>query len=381
MEDSKRMFFLDNLRTLMIFLVLVLHITIASIVPQFPGWVHDPAPSAIYLYYIMTITDGPLLMAVMFFLAGYFTLSSFARKGAQQFIRDKMIRLGIPFVAGASFIAYLLGNIAYYAGGGKGLQVVSVATFFQWLRTTFTFFNPKNYGQYYFWFIGVLLWFYLLTALVLTVFKRKISPGATKTGRPSVFFFIGFTVLTILASFAVSLTGRFYSWTVTYFIEFQNMFLPVYIAYFILGMYAYKRNWFKDEYRPRILPWTISYIIAMAVHTYLFGITYLFNPTAVIPKLLASITYNISIISWLFMLLALFQKYFNKETAASRTISGSSYGVYLIHGLVLFGVIIVTRMIPIPQIARFILNIVLVTLFAWGISYGLKKVPGFRRVL
>lgn len=37
-------------------------------------------------------------MATFFLLAGYFTPAAFARKGAKQFLSDRLIRLGVPLL-------------------------------------------------------------------------------------------------------------------------------------------------------------------------------------------------------------------------------------------------------------------------------------------
>jgi hypothetical protein len=50
------------------------------------------------------------LMSLIFFISGLFVWSSLRRKGAGTFARDRMVRLGIPFLAAAAIVA----PIAYY---------------------------------------------------------------------------------------------------------------------------------------------------------------------------------------------------------------------------------------------------------------------------
>ena len=49
-------------------------------------------------------------MSLMFFLSGLFVWHSLQRKGAGKFVRDRLLRLGVPFVLAAALIAPL----AYY---------------------------------------------------------------------------------------------------------------------------------------------------------------------------------------------------------------------------------------------------------------------------
>jgi len=383
MEDSPRLYFLDNVRAFLVLLVIVLHVSLAYTPWSYVGWVHFNAPSvASAAVYISTIIDSPILMAPMFFLAGYFVLSAFAKKGYKKFITDKLFRIGIPFVVGGTAIAYLLAIASYYSSGGRGITELSMNAIFKWLISTLVFFTPGFYTQYNFWFVGVLLWFYLITAFALKALKQKINPRITLTTKPSLLFFIGFILMCILMTFAVSLTGGFADWTLAYVISFQNIFIFIYGAYFLMGIYAYKRNWFTEGgYIPSIAPWAVIYAASMSAHVYLYLFKYQNNPTDIIPKLLVSATYNISIMAWFFMLLAIFRKFFNKEGKMQKVIAESTYTTYFIHLLFVFGMVILTSMLRMNNVARFVVNILLVPAFSWTIADDLKKTPWLRKIL
>jgi hypothetical protein len=383
MEDSPKTYFLDNVRAFLVLLVIIMHVSLAYTPWSYVGWVHSAAPSvASVAVYISTIADNPILMAPIFFLAGYFTLASFAKKGYKKFVIDKLRRIGIPFAVGSTAIAYFLAIVSYLTSGGKGFTELSVPAIYKWLISTLVFFRPGFYTQYNFWFVGVLFWFYLITAFALKALKQKINPGITLTGKPSPLFFIGFILLCILVTFAVSLTGSFADWTVAYIISFQNIFIFVYAAYFLMGLYAYKRNWFTEGgYSPGIVPWAVIYAASMSAHVYLYLFKYQNNPQDIIPKLLISASYNISIMSWLFMLLAIFKKYFNKEGELQKLVSESTYTAYFIHLLLVFGMVILTNMMRMYGVARFVVNIILVPVFTWTIADDLKKIPWLRKIL
>lgn len=57
-----------------------------------------------------TLWNDSFFMAMMFLLAGLFVPPSLARKGAGRFLRDRLLRLGLPFVGAAA----VLGPLAYY---------------------------------------------------------------------------------------------------------------------------------------------------------------------------------------------------------------------------------------------------------------------------
>jgi hypothetical protein len=85
--------------------------------------------------------------------------------------------------------------------------------------------------------------------------------------------------------------------------------------------------------------------------------------------------------SWLFMLLALFGKYLNKGWRFQKAISESTYPAYFIHLFFVFGIVALTRMIPFASVIRLAINIILVTLLSFIAGYGLKKIPGLKKVL
>jgi surface polysaccharide O-acyltransferase-like enzyme len=106
------------------------------------------------------------MMSVMFFIAGYFALAPLIKNGASQFLKDKSVRLGIPFVLGITMLAPLAAFIAYLPRGTR------VNYFAYWFLR---FFRPEEFSQYHFWFLGVLLLFFLVLSLIFLIVGDKIS--------------------------------------------------------------------------------------------------------------------------------------------------------------------------------------------------------------
>jgi Acyltransferase family len=73
--------------------------------------------------------DG-FFMALMFFISGLFVWASLRRRGAGPFIRERVIRLGVPFIVAASLIA----PVAYFPSYLQHTTDRSIAGFVrQWL--------------------------------------------------------------------------------------------------------------------------------------------------------------------------------------------------------------------------------------------------------
>ena len=384
MDDSKRINFLDALKAFIILLVVFYHVLMAYIIfPIIPMFIHDRFIHSIQNYYsegeklffltLLLVVNAPTMMSIMFFIAGYFALAPLIKKGASQFLKDKSVRLGIPFILGTTVLAPLAAFIAYLPRGTR------VNYFAYWFLR---FFRPNEFSQYHFWFLGVLLLFFLVLSLIFLIVRDRISSIKTKPGKPSLLFFMVFIAITTGMYFVVNLFYPAEAFTQWYVLQFQTVIFLIYAAYFVFGIYAYTRNWFIDGYKPRIIPWTIAY--AISIFMYLSTILYMYTGSGrdtMVMKLVNDLCNNVSILSALFMLLAISRKYLNGDAPVLKVISKSSYSTYLIHFLVVFIVIYVSRDIPLPLFPRFLTQIVIGVFLSWGIGYSLTRIPIVRRVL
>jgi glucans biosynthesis protein C len=384
MNDSKRINFLGALKAFIILFVVFYHVLMAYIIyPIVPMFIHDRFIHSIQSYYsvgeklffltLLLVINAPTMMSIMFFIAGYFALGPLIKKGPSQFLKDKSVRLGIPFVLGTAVLAPLAAFIAYLPRGTR------INYFAYWFLR---FFRPNEFSQYHFWFLGVLLLFFLVLSLIFLIVRDRISSIKTKPGKPSLLFFMVFIAITTGMYFVMNLFYPAEAFTQWYVLQFQTVIFLTYAAYFVFGIYAYTRNWFIDGYKPKIIPWTIAYAISICM--YLFTILYMNTGSGrntMIMKLVNDLCNNVSILSALFMLLAIFRKYLNGDAPVQQAICRSSYSTYLIHFLVVFVVIYVSRDIPLSLFPRFLMQLVIGVSLSWGIGYSLTRIPIVRRVL
>jgi len=377
MEDSKRIYFLDTLRSFVIFLVIFYHVTIHYVTPfQLPMFVRNDFPKAYGSFFgiIFMITNGPTLNSIMFFIAGYFAVAPLIKNGAKHFFKDKLRRLGIPYVIGVIILTPLAQFIAYRSWGN------SMNYFQYWFGE---FFKPQHYLQYQFWFLGVLLFFMIVWSLVFSVSKNKFEALEMKAAKPSRLFLICFIAITTGLYMAVE---HFYSavnFTNLYVIYFQTVMLLVYAAYFCLGIYAHKKDWFKAGYKPKVFPWTMIYIVSILIYliTLITAIRNHSGHNPTIVRAVMDLSFNVSIFSALLMSLAFCQKYGNGGTPFWRIISRSSYSAYCIHFLIVCFLIYASRNIPLPLFPKYFIQIVAGTVISWGMGYAFKRTPGLSKVL
>src|SRR5690242_4747309 len=93
-----RLLFIDNIRWSIIILVLSMHAS--DTYSPFGNWYYtDRAPLSLGERVFFGTYQSWLqsfFMALLFFIAAYFTPNSYDRKGAAQYVRDRFIRLLIP---------------------------------------------------------------------------------------------------------------------------------------------------------------------------------------------------------------------------------------------------------------------------------------------
>ena len=109
-SNADRTVFLDNLRALMVMLVLIFH-SAASYGSGVAFWpIHDSNTSEIIDIFMFLCV---FMMAVLFFVAGYFVLLSLMKKGTWEFIKGKLKRLGLPWAIITVLVLPVLDYIHY----------------------------------------------------------------------------------------------------------------------------------------------------------------------------------------------------------------------------------------------------------------------------
>jgi Acyltransferase family len=188
-----RLWFLDHLRIVLICGVVVVHV--AGIYGA-GGWYqyHEPAQADVLIRYALAIPSliaNLFGMGFFFLIAGYFTPGSYDRKGGASFVRDRLVRLGIPLLLYDLLLDPL---VVYIARGLHG--------------SPWSFYGPyllqvRTIGPVVAWFITTLLLFTLFYAAWRWL-TRKRSPVTHWPGKlPSTRAILGFIVALGLVSFVV----------------------------------------------------------------------------------------------------------------------------------------------------------------------------------
>src|SRR3977135_3156716 len=151
---------LDRARTFLTLVVVFHH----AVIP-YTYFGHTDPKSWIGFDAVVLATDS-FFMAMFFFLSGLFVWPSLAHKSPSVFLRDRLLRLGLPF----AIAAFTLIPIAYYAIALRHQSDISFSEF--WWKTV----TGVSWPSGPLWFLWVLLVFDLTASVLYRLSPRLLDP-------------------------------------------------------------------------------------------------------------------------------------------------------------------------------------------------------------
>ena len=372
---KSRVFFLDNLRTFLIFLVVVLH---AGIVyePILEGYwiVSDPAKNnsigLIRMYLDLFV------MFTIFFISGYFVRYSVRTKSTVTFVITRIKRLMIPWLIAVLTLIPAYKAIFLFS---RGLPQEPWYTYFHiYARAGADWGSFANYPtQSWLWFLPVLFLFQMIYLALyrsnLLRFKVSLKMGVILV------FAVG-----VAYSYTITQLG-WMGWYHSALLHFQNERLVVYLAAFLLGALCNKLGVFDSGrlnkrwviYTNVVLTISLGIFTATALNLFFNMIDpgrnyYFISP--VVDRIAYFSSSMLSMLSFLHVLLYTFKKSFNRINPLMAELNRNSYAVYIIHMVVMGLIALPMLQLQIPAFVKFIL----LTLLTFSVSNTLIYV--FREI-
>ena len=370
--QPNRLYFLDNLRAFVILLVVVLHGAIAYMdyAPQW--WYVVDRQHSLFFTGLVLLLDVPIMM-VMFFVAGYFLPASLMKRDQKTFLKSKIIRIAVPWVAGVLLLAPPTVYLTFLSRHiPMGL-----------LRFWTVDFWSKDYQQSVYWFLGVLFFFFIICSLAYR-FSPRLRSIPRRTVLPSWKMLGLFWVIMTLATFVigqfVSPDAWFDGW---YILVFQPVRVPLYIGYFILGIIAGMNGWFSEEgYTPRLAPWLGLCVLSSLLYLgSRLGVNLLVGHSAIISNAENCVLFNTFCFSSLMAATSFFQRYVNGNGRIQKSVADSSYGIYYVHPLILYPLTYLFLGISLSLYLKATVVIGLGLFASWAVgALVLRKMPILRRM-
>jgi glucan biosynthesis protein C len=371
-KPRTRLFYLDNLRIYLTILVIFHHAALAY--GGAGNWdVKDPAVddiSPIFLFFFNAVNQS-YFMSAFFLLAGYFTPRSFERKGAKQFLIDRLIRLVIPIV----FYTTIILNITIYMINiYRGIPYRMVI----------------EYTPGHLWFLQALLLF----AVIYAIFRALADRSATKKSiqlyrdrfPPDAVLFLCIGILTVLTflEHLVFPVGE------AIFLNFQAGYFVHYTFCFYIGVLAYRGDWFGRLSKAQARRWGILslvviplYFVMMVLGGALEGEENLAKFTGGLywQSFALSLWFTFLMVGIIVYLLYFFRERLNQAGPMAKSMAANVYTVYIIHQTILYALNILLLPINIPTIVKFFVAGLIAVPVCFVLSSLIRRIPYARRVL
>lgn len=337
---KKRIQFLDNLRTFLVFIVVLYHAQFPYIHTLETIWiVSDPVKND--LIGLVGMYLDLFVMFGLFFIAGFFAPMSLERKSVKEFVLSKLKRIMLPWTMAVLTLIPLYKAIYLFSRGKPQEEWFS---YFHWFERFGG--NPylfsDNPSQNWLWFLPVLFLFQMIYAVLYqnkTIIRNYLT---VKTGA------LAILIVGIISSMTISVFG-FTGWHDSLLFHFQRERLLTYFMIFLLGALCYNQNVFQSgERNMKRFVWSnIGLSFILIIYT-VVALNLLFNMASpdrnyffISGTVDLIIYYGLqlsSMLTFLYILVDYFRYKFNKTGPWIDRLNRNSYYVYLIHMVVSGGI-------------------------------------------
>lgn len=319
-------------------------------------------------------------MSLMFFLSGLFVWPSLQRKGAGTFLRDRFLRLGLPFVAAAALVA----PIAYYPAYLQTATHGNFAAFRrQWLALGGWPSGPA-------WFVWVLLGFGCVAALLFLAMPRwgeqlgRLTSGASR--RPAVFFAL---LCGVSAAVYLPMVLAFnpLEWTGFGPFAFQTSRILHYLAYFLIAAGVGAMGIGRDLLAPdgklarRWLVWTLAALGAFALAIEITVVTITSHIGSQWWIAIGGFSFVLSCAASSFALLAVFLRFARSQVRLLDSLRDNAYGIYLVHYAFVSWLQYALLSAPLAAPAKGAIVFLGALALSWCTAILFRRVPAIARVI
>ena len=320
-------------------------------------------------------------MSLIFLVSGLFVYPALRKHGTLSFIRDRFLRLGLPF----AFAVVFLMPIAYYASWQLTGRSIGFLDFYQHLASGGFVAGPP-------WFVWVLLLFDIVLALILLPFQRFVPAAGRFMVKLQNHPVATFGVLYLLAcAVYLPLLVRygFSAWTnlFTSPFSFQICRIGLYALWFTFGFFVGA---------PGFANGLLSKEGSLARHRRLWMLTcfVVYNALIFVPRLpithqlspysqgaLEAFLWVASCVASCFGFLALFRGIHLTSRPWMNSLSRSAYIMYLVHYVFITWTQRLMLDLPIHAAFKFLFVFLSTVFLSWLTAQLLFKIPKLNTIL
>ncbi len=372
--SKERFFFIDNLKILLVILVILGHLAITYGSPIGSWYYHEGQPGVIEsFFYVFILAAGQSFsMGFYFVISGYFTPGSYDRKGAWSFSKDRLLRLGAPLLFYVIFVDPFIGCTLELSKGFSG-------SFLDFISLNIVSYRGLGSGPL--WFVEALLIFTGAYVLWRRLAKNTNRESKIPRNKTIAIFALVLGIITFIVRIWLPI-----GWTFE-LLNLQIPFFPQYIAMFVVGVLAYRDNWFWQISKNTGRLWSRIAVVLLI----LFPVLLIMGSPNGDPTRLAggfywqALTYALweqfLAVAIIIALSVLFREKYNSQGALARAMSASAYTAYIFHAPILVLLALSLRGVILSPLLKFVLVAPLAVTLCFSLSNCIRKIPIARRVL
>jgi peptidoglycan/LPS O-acetylase OafA/YrhL len=378
--EKARLLFIDNLRILLIALVIMLHLSVTY--GGAGSWYYKEGRPDAISFVVLSWHNGAsqaFFMGFLFMISGYFTPASYDRKGPRRFLIDRLLRLGVPLLCYDFIINPLL---AYPLIKARAWDFDR--SYREFLAMYYTEFHI---GTGPLWFVEALLIFAVLYILWRVVtgpeHKRSRSDRRLPNNKEIALFALILGAVTFAVRIWLPMGWAFEP------LNLQFPFFPQYICFFIIGIIAYRGDWFTRIPKAAGRFWLSIAVIFIVV---LFPVLFVLGgaPTGNVSQFAGGAHWQCLAYSvWeqfvgaamTVALLVLFRERLNRQGTLAKAASASTYTAYIIHAPVIVLLALALRNVRLYPLVKFSLVAAVAAPICFALGSFIRKLPPAKRIL
>ncbi|MBN1473232.1 MAG: acyltransferase family protein [Syntrophaceae bacterium] len=398
--EQNRIVYLDNIRNVLVFKVVVYHAILAFAYPILFWWatvdkegsarIFETAVRVMYIY----------MMPCVIFIAALFIFPSLKQVGVLQYIKKRFLRLYVPVIV----FVFCMGDIFPYLMSRKmgNLSLTYLDTFIGFWRSFIDIplifmtdpdimINKIHFDFYHTWFLTLLFFVTIIVVLLYLPFiKKSVKPAMPESRKniitETILFALTLSIIYVIVSWIYVLNGILLNgWTmVGKAVFFENIQIWMLIPFFVFGLYVYKKEWHTRSDIGSWKMWGTLTLIFLGLYIILIHFVYLpgvegmykivehntlfddklalpdFDTYLLIGTLLMWFVSPLSCVFILMFLLSFAKRFFNRPNAITAFCSKHSINVYILHYIPVLLFQYALLDVPIASIFKIILMMIII---------------------
>jgi len=381
------MAFIDNLRWLVIGMVVVMHacVTYSGLGSWYYKEPSAPGAASLLVFSAYQSFAQAFFMGLLFLIGAYFIPRAYDRKGFGRFVRDRLFRLGVPTLA---YMLILNPLISLIMAAFRGQPIAAASVGAQYARYIGSFQFLSGTGPL--WFAFALLVFSILYAVVRLIADAIQGPArveARKGPRPAVITH-GKVIAVILLIGTLAFLVRLVQPVGTSWFNMQFVFFAQYVVLFLIGLWtartdllralpaSFGTSWLRLAFAVGVPAWLLLGGLGGALN----GAMDAFGGGLHWQAAGYALWESFFCVAFSLGLITLFRERVNAPSRITGFLSGNAFGVYVFHAPILVAVSLTLQLFLAAPLAKAAL-VSLIALSASLLFAALvRTVPGLRKV-